>query len=117
MCHCATFIVNVTGCSLKGRKAPGVDNTLAELLKCARMERVKALTTNRRKLWENKRCPKEWTQSHKKDAKQCQNHPTISQICHPGKAMLRDIQKRLTLFVQELVKEKQGHLKTRRKHG
>ena len=100
--------------SLKIGKSPGVDNIPSELLKSGGEETVKALTALCQKIWEEKKWPKEWTQSlviplpKKGNLRQCQNYRTISLISHPSKVLLRIILNRLKSKAEELLSEEQA---------
>ena len=100
--------------SLKPGKSPGVDNVPTELLKCGGEPTAKALTALCQKIWEEKRWPREWTQSliiplpKKGNLRQCQNYRTISLISHPSKVMLRVILNRLKSKAEELLAEEQA---------
>ena len=70
--------------SLKAGKSPGVDNIPSELLKNGGEVKTTALTVICQKIWERKKCSKEWTQSlviplpKKGNLKQYQNYRPIS---------------------------------------
>ena len=63
---------------------------------------------------ENKKWPKEWTQSliiplpKKGNIKQCQNYRTINLISHPSKVMLKVLLKRLKPVAEEIQAEEQA---------
>jgi exonuclease III len=100
--------------SLKGDKSPGVDDVPAELLKHGGEAVSTILTTICKKIWEDKKWPKEWTQSliiplpKKGNLKQCQNYRTISLISHPSKVMLKVLLKRLKPMAEEILAEEQA---------
>jgi exonuclease III len=100
--------------SLKAGKSPGVDNVPSELLKHGGEATTAALTALCQKIWEEKKWPKEWTQSlviplpKKGNLKLCQNYRTISLISHPSKVMLRIILNRLKSKAEELLAEEQA---------
>ena len=100
--------------SLKAGTSPGVDNIPSLLLKNGVKSTTKVLTAIRRKIWETKEWPKEWTQSlviplpKEGNLKQCQNYSTISLISHPSKIMLRVILNRLKAKAEELLTTNQA---------
>ena len=100
--------------------SPGVDNIPAELLKNGGDEIVSALTTLCQQIWEQKKWPKEWTQSlviplpKKGNLRKCENYRTISLISHPSKIMLRIILNRLKTKAEELLSEEQAGFRPRR---
>ena len=100
--------------SLKLGKSPRVNNVPSELLKNGGKAVVKALTALGQQIWEQKRWPKDWTQSlmiplpKKGNLRQCGNHRTISLISHPSKVMLCIILNHLKSKAEELLSEEQG---------
>ena len=100
--------------SLKAGKSPGVDNVPSELLKHGGEATTAAMTALCHKIWEEKKWPKEWTQSlviplpKKGNLKLCQNYRTISLISHPSKVMLRIILNRLKSKAEELLADEQA---------
>ena len=100
--------------SLKTGKSPGVDNVPAELIKYGGEDTAHALTVLCQKIWDEKRWPKEWTQSlmiplpKKGNLKQCQNYRTISLISHPSKVLLRVLLNRLKTKAEEILSEEQA---------
>ena len=106
--------------SLKTGKSPGIDNIPAELWKHGGQEMIKALTYICQRIWETKQWPQKWTQSliipipKKGNSRQCQNHRTISLICHASKVLLRIILNRLKSKAEEIISEEQAGFRPRR---
>ena len=106
--------------SLKTGKSPGIDNIQAELWKHGGQEMIKALTHICQRIWETKQWPQKWTQSliipipKKGNSRQCQNHRTISLICHASKVLLRIILNRLKSKAEEIISEEQAGFRPRR---
>ena len=100
--------------SLPDNKSPGLDNIPSELIKHGGDELNKVLTTICQKIWQTKQWPTLWTQSliiplpKKANARQCQNHRTISLISHPSKVILRIILNRLKHEIEEHLAEEQA---------
>ena len=100
--------------SLKLGKSPGVDNIPSELVKNGGEEFVKALTALCQLIWEQKKWPKEWTQSlviplpKKGNLRQCKNHRMISLISHPSKVVLCFILNCLKSKAEELLSDEQA---------
>ncbi|CAH1266623.1 Hypp3444 [Branchiostoma lanceolatum] len=100
--------------SMKPGKSPGIDNIPAELLRHGGEVVIDRYHELCRKIWEEKKWPKEWTQSlviplpKKGNLRQCQNYRTISLISHPSKILLRVILKRLKTKAKELLAEEQA---------
>ena len=106
--------------SLKPGKSPGVDNVPSELLKSGGEDLVTVMTALCQKIWDQKKWPKEWTQSlviplpKKGNLRKCENYRTISLISHPSKILLRIILNRLKSKVEELLAEEQAGFRPRR---
>ena len=100
--------------SLNLGKSPGVDNIPSELVKNGGKEVVKALTALCQWIWEQKKWPKEWTQSlmiplpKKGNLRQCKNHRMISLISHPSKVILHIILNHLKSKAEEILSEEQA---------
>ncbi|GFS17809.1 endonuclease-reverse transcriptase [Elysia marginata] len=100
--------------SLKLGKAPGVDNIPSELLKAGGEEVNNILTALCQRIWNEKKCPTEWTKSlvvslpKKGNLRLCNNYRTISLISHPSKVMLRVILNRLEPKAEEILAEEQA---------
>ena len=97
--------------SLKLGKSPGVDNVPSQLVKHGGKDDFKALTALCQWILEQKKKPKEWTQSlmtplpKKGNLRQCENHRMISLISHPSKVMLLIILNHLKSKAEELLSE------------
>ena len=100
--------------SLAPGKSPGVDNVPGELLKNGGEKLVTVLTALCQKIMDEKRWPKEWTQSlviplpKKGNLRKCENYRTISLISHPSKILLRVLLNRLQPKAEELLSEEQA---------
>ena len=86
---------------LPNGKAPGCDAIQAELIKKGGENVVEFFTKLCNKILEEKRWPKEWTQSlfiplpKKVGTKKCEEHRTISLISHSSKILLRILLERI----------------------
>ena len=105
---------------LPDNKSPGVDNIPAELIKHGGTPIIDLMTTICQKIWQTKQWPTKWTQSliipipKKTNSRQCQNHRTISLICHASKIMLRILLNRLKHEAEEHLAEEQAGFRTGR---
>ena len=105
--------------SLKLGKSPGVDNIPYELVIYGGKEVVKPLTTICQQILEQKKWPKELTQSlmiplpKKGNLRQYENHKMISLISHPSKDMLCIILNHLKSKAEELLPEEQAGFRAR----
>lgn len=79
---------------MQPRKAAGIDNIPAELIKGGGEELTDMLTKICREIWRTKQWPKEWLRSvvvplpKSGNSSKCENYRTISLICHASKVML-----------------------------
>ena len=86
---------------MKDGKSPGVDSISSEILKHGGAGIIDAFTVVCQTFWTTGQWPKDWTKSlitplpKKGNKRLCQNHRTISLICHPSKVMQRVILNRL----------------------
>jgi hypothetical protein len=81
---------------LKSRKAPGVDELEGDLIRLGGESSVKVMHKICNKIWTSGQFPTDWTKSlivtipKKGDTTKCENHRTISLICHASKIIIRN---------------------------
>lgn len=105
---------------LKTRKAPGLDNVPAELLKNSGEMGIKALHSICCKIWTTCQWPKDWkiqefVMLYKSgNMKECNNYRTIALISHASKVLLIIILNRLRGKVEEELSDCQAGYRTNR---
>ena len=91
-----------------------MDNIPAELVQAGGESMINTLTVICNKIWKTGDWPTQWTKSliitlpKKGNLQQCQNHRTISLICHASKVMLKVLLNRLKPQAEKIVAEEQA---------
>ena len=101
-------------------KSSGGDGIPAELFQILKDDAVKVLHSICQQIWKTQQWPQAWKRSvfilipKKGNAKECSNYRTIALISHASKVMLKILQERLQLYVnQELPDVQTGFRKGR----
>ena len=99
--------------ALSNVKSPGSDGIPVELLKEVDEEAIKVLTAICQQIWIKRVWPKQWKESvyvpilQIGDSRICSNHRTIALISHASKAMLKVIQHRLDIYMEQEMANRQ----------
>jgi len=95
--------------SLKEDKAPGIDNIPAEFLKVAGEKMRHEIVRLCKDIYREGEWPSDFTKivlvplQKKKNASKCQDHRTISLICHASKIMLKVLTRRIEAKARDFV--------------
>lgn len=99
-------------------KAPGTDETPAELWKASGEEGITLLWRLCMKIWRTKEWPKDWCRGifipiyKKGNMKECSNHRTINLTVHASKVLLKIFVSRMQLkYTSEISEEQSGFVK------
>ena len=106
--------------SITMNKASGGDGIPVELFQILKHDAVKVLHSICQQIWKTQQWPQDWKKSvfipipKKDNAKECSNYHTTALISHASKVMLKILQARLQLYVnQELPDVQAGFRKGR----
>ena len=100
--------------TMKKGKSPGIDNIPSELVQAGGESTINQLHSICNRIWTTGIWPTPWTKSliitipKKGNLQKCQNHRTISLICHPSKVLLRIILNRLKPYAGNIIAEEQA---------
>ena len=93
--------------ALSNGKSPGSAGIPIELLKEVDEEAIKVLTAICQQIWIKRVWPKQWKESvyvpipKKGDSRICSNNRTMALILHASKVMLKVIQHRLDVYMEQ----------------
>ena len=99
---------------MKKGKAPGADNIKAEQIQFGGETTAEMLHKLCNTILKAKEWPSQWTESviiiipKKANSRKYSEHRTISLISHTSKVLLKIIQKRITLRIEEVLSESQA---------
>ena len=91
--------------AISNGKSPGSDGIPRELLMEVDEEAIKVLTAICQQIWIKRVWPKQWKESvpipKKGNSRICSNNRTIALISHASKVMLKVIQHRLDIYMEQ----------------
>ena len=93
--------------SITKKKASGGDGIPVELFQILKDDAVKVLHSIYQQIWKTQQWPQDWKRSvfipipKRGNAKDCSNYHTIALISHASKVMLKILQVRLHLYMNE----------------
>ena len=87
-------------------KASGGNGTPVELFQILKADAVKVLHSTCQRIWKTQQWPQDWKRSvfipiPKVNAKECSNYYTIALISHASEVMLKILQVRLQLYMNQ----------------
>jgi len=106
---------------MKHRKAPGLDNVIAEEIQVGTKGRgIKIMHRLCQAVWEKEELPTEWKRAiiipihKKKDKLECANYRGISLLCHSSKIFSTIILQRIRKRTDEIMSEAQAGFRVNR---